>query len=61
MKQRTSILFFVIAFAFLFHSCVSIAEYQKMYLNDSDMQLSDHEIEGFGKSLWRCCVDAGSH
>ena len=28
-------------------SCVSVAEYQKMYLNDRDMELSDKPIEGF--------------
>ncbi len=27
--------------------CVSVKEYQKMYLNDPDMQLSDGPIETF--------------
>jgi hypothetical protein len=28
-------------------SCVSIAEYQKVYLNDKDMLLSDDELQAF--------------
>ncbi len=28
-------------------SCVSIAEYQKVYLNDRDMLLSDDELQAF--------------
>ncbi len=28
-------------------SCVSIAEYQKVYLNDKDMLLSDDEMQAF--------------
>jgi hypothetical protein len=28
-------------------SCVSIAEYQKMYLNDQDMQLIDDQLAAF--------------
>lgn len=27
--------------------CMSIAEYQKVYLNDKDMQLSDDAIQSF--------------
>ncbi len=27
--------------------CVSIAEYQKVYLNDKDMLLSDDELQAF--------------
>jgi len=28
-------------------SCVPVKEYQKMYLNDSDMQMSMKKMEGF--------------
>ena len=28
-------------------SCVSVKEYQKMYLNDIDMQLTDKDVESF--------------
>lgn len=30
-----------------FTSCVSVEAYQKMYLNDSDMELADRKIEKF--------------
>ena len=32
-------------------SCVSIKEYQKMYLNDKDMQLSEDKIKSFENSF----------
>ena len=32
-------------------SCVSVKEYQKMYLNDKDMQLSDDNIKTFESSF----------
>ncbi|MEL6653077.1 MAG: DUF4266 domain-containing protein [Bacteroidota bacterium] len=28
-------------------SCVSVASYQKMYLNDEDMQLEDSKIQAY--------------
>tara|TARA_B110000305_G_C19234433_1_gene536806 strand:- start:425 stop:649 length:225 start_codon:yes stop_codon:yes gene_type:complete len=31
----------------LFSGCVSVKEYQKVYLNDKDMQLSDDKIQSF--------------
>mgnify|MGYP000430432563 CR=1 FL=1 len=31
--------------------CVSIKEYQKMYLNDKDMQLSEDKIKSFENSF----------
>lgn len=34
-------------FMFLGQSCVSIKEYQKMYLNDKDMTLADGKLEAF--------------
>lgn len=39
---------FIIALLSLFlTSCVSVKEYQKMYLNDTDMLLADKDIELF--------------
>tara|TARA_B110000208_G_C11563805_1_gene356361 strand:+ start:474 stop:680 length:207 start_codon:yes stop_codon:yes gene_type:complete len=32
-------------------SCVSVKEYQKMYLNDKDMQLSDDKMQEFESSF----------
>ncbi len=44
-------LFFLFAcgllFSLLFNSCVSVKAYQKMYLNDSEMELSAKKIEMF--------------
>jgi len=43
-------LLFVSAFIFtslLFSSCVSVKAYQKMYLNDSEMELTSKKIEMF--------------
>lgn len=34
-----------------FTSCVSVKEYQKMYVNDKDMVLSDRNIELFEQSF----------
>ncbi len=42
--KRLLILFFTIS---ALASCVSIHEYQKMYLNDEDMVLSQRRIESF--------------
>jgi len=39
-------LFFALCLAMILSSCVSVKEYQKMYLNDIDMQLSDKAVEG---------------
>ena len=43
MKNRILIVFVIVSLS----SCVSVKSYQKMYLNDSDMVLSDKEIEKF--------------
>ena len=31
----------------LFGSCMTVKEYQKMYLNDEDMQLGNRDVETF--------------
>jgi len=43
-------------------SCMSVKEYQKMYLNDKDMVLSDKSIEGFevGFQTYREGVSGGN-
>lgn len=41
---------FIIAFSLMLvmlSACTSVKAYQKMYLNDQDMQLSDSALEGF--------------
>jgi hypothetical protein len=37
----------ILGICFLSTSCVSVKEYQKMYLNDADMVLADKDIELF--------------
>lgn len=39
--------FVLILVGILFTGCVSVKEYQKVYLNDKDMQLSDDKIQSF--------------
>ena len=33
------------------NSCMTVKEYQKVYLNDEDMQLSNRDIESFQTSF----------
>lgn len=44
-------IFITIAITTLLSSCVTIAEYQKIYLNDKDMQLSDDKAQTFESSF----------
>ena len=39
--------FFVICSAFILHSCAGPKAYQKMYLNDAEMELAPKKIEKF--------------
>ena len=39
--------FIIAASAFIFHSCTSPKAYQKMYLNDAEMELSPKKSEKF--------------
>ncbi|MCF8461624.1 MAG: DUF4266 domain-containing protein [Flavobacteriales bacterium] len=47
MKLKPMITLLGFSLVLLSSSCVSVKEYQKMYLNDPDMQLSDGPIETF--------------
>ena len=38
---------FLLVASFFFSSCVSVKEYQKMYLNDQEMELSARKLEYF--------------
>ena len=40
-------LLFLFCMAFQFNSCVSVKAYQKMYLNDTDMELAARKCEQF--------------
>lgn len=46
MKKATAI-FATLVLCMSMGSCISIKEYQKMYLNDPDMQLSDDGLQAF--------------
>lgn len=61
MNLKTSIFIFVSAI-FLMSSCTSVKAYQKMYLNDKDMQLSDSPLQGFesGFQSYREGVSGGN-
>lgn len=37
----------ILFIGFVFSSCVSVKEYQKVYLNDKDMELADKTIVSF--------------
>lgn len=47
MKTTSRLLLVSVLLTLTATSCVSVKEYQKMYINDSDMVLSDKEIELF--------------
>jgi len=54
MKKKKSpmlglLLFFI--FTFSLSSCVSVKPYQKMYLNDSEMELSTRKAEKFEQTF----------
>lgn len=46
VKDRWKLLLAVAVIGSL-SACVSVKPYQKMYLNDRDMELAQHKIEGF--------------
>lgn len=48
-RTRTRILTFVLALTTLY-SCVPVKEYQKMYLNDSEMELAARKAQKFETS-----------
>jgi len=48
MKKNNYILAIVlILFSFFFSNCVSVKAYQKMHLNDEEMQLKSRQVETF--------------
>ena len=51
MRNKTVYIGLVTILLSLFSSCVSVKEYQKMYLNDKDMELSDNKIKTFESSF----------
>ena len=63
MKKINILKLTVIAFGVLvLQGCVSVAAYQKMYINDKDMILSDKDIERFeiGFQTYREGVSGGN-
>ena len=46
MKKRIQFIA-MLFFTFQFNACVSVKAYQKMYLNDSEMELSAKKCEQF--------------
>ena len=47
MNKRMTIPFALMIILAGLTSCIDVKEYQKMYLNDKDMALSDKDIEAF--------------
>ena len=49
MKKLNSVfkLFIVVSGVFILHSCTAPKAYQKMYLNDAEMELSPKKVEKF--------------
>lgn len=47
MKRNILLLFMLVAIVVSFQSCMSVKAYQKMYLNDSEMELAAKKIEMF--------------
>jgi hypothetical protein len=54
MKKRTKAFYAMLLTVLTcstIHSCVSVKEYQKQYLNDAEMQLSARKVEKFENSF----------
>lgn len=47
MNKLACLIVGVIFCSFTFNSCMTVKAYQKMYLNDSEMELSAKKIETF--------------
>ncbi|MCB9264829.1 MAG: DUF4266 domain-containing protein [Lewinellaceae bacterium] len=47
MRNIPSLILALLLMASLGQSCVSVKEYQKMYLNDEDMALSPRALESY--------------
>lgn len=54
MRKRLNTIyssFFIVLASVIFHSCVSVKEYQKQYLNDAEMQLAARKAEKYENSF----------
>ena len=51
MKRSSKGIFVAILLGASLTGCVSVKEYQKMYVNDKDMELSDRKIKSFESSF----------
>jgi hypothetical protein len=51
MKIKYGIIFCLSAFSLFIGSCSSVKEYQKMYLNDSEMELGARKTQRFETSF----------
>ena len=43
--------FLILIASIIFHSCVSVKEYQKQYVNDAEMQLAARKAEKYENSF----------
>jgi len=50
-KLKRTVWFLLIPLGFFMHSCTSVKPYQKMYLNDSEMELATRKSEKFEQSF----------
>lgn len=62
VKRKTISIFILFLFFGMMSSCVSVKEYQKMYINDKDMLLADKNIELFeqGFQTYREAASGGN-
>lgn len=51
MRSRIGIIGLLVSVAFIVNSCVSVKEYQKMYLNDKEMDTASKKVEMFELSF----------
>lgn len=51
MKIKYVVIFFLLSFSLLMANCSPVKEYQKMYLNDSEMELGARKTQRFETSF----------
>ena len=54
MRNKLSVLkgmLLIILIGYTFNSCVSVKPYQKMYLNDGEMDLSNRKVEKYEQNF----------
>lgn len=49
--MTTKVILFCVSLSFILVSCAGVKEYQKQYLNDSEMELSTRKTEVFENSF----------